>query len=182
MHRIWRSIDINFAHHIRGHSGACVNIHGHTWKLEVCAEAATLDREGFVVDFGRLRKEVLEPTHKLLDHALAIGEETWAEVAGDLEGLGQKLVASRAQVHGSSAPPITLDVVRLAGAENRYAGGMKIAVFPFSPTSERLAAWFHAVATEKLADARVSIAWTRVYETLHPVESVAEFFSARPSP
>ena len=43
VHRIWRSVDISFAHHVHGHSGACVNIHGHTWKLEVCAEASLLD-------------------------------------------------------------------------------------------------------------------------------------------
>ena len=72
-----------------------------------------------------------------------------------------------------AGPPLL--VTRLGGAENRFAGGMKIAVFPFSPTSERLAEWLHAVATDKLADGRVTIAWTRVYETLHPVESVAEF-------
>jgi len=178
MHRIWRSIDISFSHHVRGHRGACVNLHGHTWKFEVCAQAKTLDAEGFVVDFKRIVTDVLQPCHALLDHALALGEPTWAEVAGELEALGAKLVDSRDKVHGAGVvtpPPST--IVRLAGAENRYAGGMKVAVFPFSPTSERLAEWLHGLAVEKLvdADARVSIAWVRVYETLHPVESVAEF-------
>lgn len=160
---------------MRGHTGACVNLHGHTWKLEVCAAASTLDREGFVVDFKRIVGEVLQPSHALLDHALAIGEDTWNEVSGDLEQLGTKLVASRAALHGADVVGPPLVVTRLAGAENRFAGGMKVAVFPFSPTSERLAEWLHALATEKLADARVHIEWTRVYETLHPVESVAEF-------
>ena len=175
MFRIWRSIDISFAHHVRGHTGACVNLHGHTWKLEVCAAAATLDREGFVVDFKRIVGEVLTPCHALLDHALAVGEDTWGEISADLESMGAKLVGSRAALHGPdiAGPPLT--VVRLAGAETRFAGGMKVAVFPFSPTSERLAAWLHALATEKLADDRVHIEFARVYETLHPVESVAEF-------
>ena len=61
MYAIHRSIDVSFAHHVRGHSGACINIHGHTWKFEVEVAAEELDREGFVVDFGRLRSEVLEP-------------------------------------------------------------------------------------------------------------------------
>jgi 6-pyruvoyl-tetrahydropterin synthase len=175
VHRIWRSIDISFAHHVRGHTGACVNLHGHTWKLEVCAASSTLDREGFVVDFKRIVGEVLQPSHALLDHALAIGEDTWSEVSGELEQLGAKLVGSRAALHGPDIAGPPLVVTRLAGAENRFAGGMKIAVFPFSPTSERLAEWLHNLASEKLADARVHIEWTRVYETLHPVESVAEF-------
>lgn len=175
MHRIWRSIDISFAHHVRGHTGACVNVHGHTWKFEVCAQADALDKEGFVVDFKRIVSEVLAPSHALLDHALAIGEDTWTDISADLEAMGAKLVASRATVHGPDIAGPPLLVTRLKGAENRFAGGMKIAVFPFSPTSERLAEWLHALATEKLADDRVTIAWTRVYETLHPVESVAEF-------
>jgi 6-pyruvoyltetrahydropterin/6-carboxytetrahydropterin synthase len=179
VHRIWRSIDISFAHHVRGHTGACVNVHGHTWKFEVCAQAERLDREGFVVDFKHIVTEVLAPIHGLLDHALAVGEDTWSEVSGDLENLGKKLVASRAAIHGAqlgsvpAGPPLL--VMRVGGAENRYAGGMKIAVFPWSPTSERLSEWLYGVATEKLADDRTKIAWTRVYETLHPVESVAEF-------
>jgi 6-pyruvoyl-tetrahydropterin synthase len=173
VYRIHRSIDVSFAHHIRGHSGACVNVHGHTWKLEICAQASALDKEGFVVDFARLSKDVLQPAHALLDHALAIGEETWSEIAVDLEPLGAKLVGSRALVHGPVDGPARI-TTRLAGAENRWPGGMKVAVFPFSPTSERLAEWLHRAASV-LVDDRVSIAWTRVYETLHPVESVAEF-------
>jgi hypothetical protein len=109
----------------------------------------------------------------LLDHALAIGEETWSEIGADLEPLGAKLIGSRALFHSPSDAPARV-TTRLAGAENRWPGGMKVAVFPFSPTSERLAEWLYQSA-QVIVDERVSIAWTRVYETLHPVESVAEF-------
>ena len=175
MHTIWRSVDVSFAHHVRGHQGSCINLHGHTWKLEVCASASALDAEGFVVDFRRLQTDVLQPCHALLDHALALGEETWAEIAADLESMGAKLVHSRAVVHRDHAHASDRPVLRLAGAENRYPGGMKVAVFPFSPTSERLAEWLWRLANEKLADTRVSVPWVRVYETLHPVQSVAEY-------
>lgn len=175
VHRIFRSIDVHFGHHVRGHRGSCINIHGHTWKFEVCAAAETLDVDGFVVDFRQLSTDVLSPTYALLDHALAIGEETWAEAHAELAALGAKLTDSRELVHGAGAPPLVTDTMTLQGAQTRYPGGMKVAVFPFSPTSERLAAWLHELATAKLADTRVHIAWTRVYETLHPVMSVAEF-------
>jgi 6-pyruvoyl-tetrahydropterin synthase len=52
---------------------------------------------------------------------------------------------------------------------------MKVAVFPFTPTSERLAEWFFQVANEKLANDRVRIAAARVYESLHPVATFAEY-------
>jgi len=52
---------------------------------------------------------------------------------------------------------------------------LKVCVFPFSPTSERLAAWLFGLARSELADGRVRVDFARVYETLHPVESVAEY-------
>lgn len=175
MYLIRRSIDVDFSHHIRGHGGACINLHGHTWKLEVGLAAATLDAQGFVVDFGALSRDVLRPCHDLLDHSLAIGAETYAEVEGDLVSLGRQLLASRRAVHGATDGPPEPPAVRLAGAETRYPGGMKVAVFPFSPTSERLARWLFELARTHLADDRVHVAFGRIYETLHPVESVAEF-------
>jgi 6-pyruvoyl-tetrahydropterin synthase len=173
--KIWRSVDIHFAHHVRGHLGSCINVHGHSWKFEVCCAANTLDIQGFVVDFRQLSVDVLTPCHALLDHALAIGSDTFAEVEGELAQLGEKLLASRSTVHGADAPPASTPTIELGGAQARYPGGMKVAVFPFSPTSERLAEWFWRVADARLGDTRVHVPWVKVYETLHPVESVAEY-------
>ncbi len=173
-YRIHTSVDVHFAHHIRGHQGPCVNIHGHTWKLEVGLTASELDKQGFVVDFDELDTRVLSPCFRLLDHAMAIGEETFGDVAGELEQIGVKLVKSRVAVHGESkitAPQAT----KLHGAENRFPGGIKVAVFPFSPTSERLARWLYEAAESQVGNERVGVAYARVYETLRPVEQMAEY-------
>jgi 6-pyruvoyl-tetrahydropterin synthase len=186
--RIRKSIDIDFAHHVRGHAGACINVHGHTWKFEVDVEADSLDPEGFVIDFARLKGEILRPCHDLLDHGLAIGEATYTEVAQALISLGHGLVDSRVAVHGPAArgPAVNAPEGRVAGpgegralevqgARLEWPGGIKVAVFPFAPTSERLAHWLYELASSRLDDARVSVAAGRVYETLHPVEAVAEY-------
>lgn len=169
MFTIFRSIDLDFAHHVRGHAGGCINVHGHTWKFEVALCARELDSQGFVVDFGELQREVLDPCHDLLDHSLALGRETYAETSDALSALGQQLLASRA------TPQAKRPGVELSGACNFFPGGMKVAVFPFAPTSERLAQWLYELAQSKLADGRVAVAYTRIYETLHPVASVAEY-------
>ena len=177
MYQIHRSIDISFAHHIRGHSGACINIHGHTWKFEVALQATTLDKEGFVVDFGVLKKLVLEPCHQLLDHSLAVGQATYEEIDKSLETLGEKLLSSRLTVLGTN-PGVTYSPYReesLNSAFNKYPGDMKICVFPFAPTSERLARWLYELAEQKIGSDRVTVSFARIYETLHPVESVAEY-------
>jgi 6-pyruvoyl tetrahydropterin synthase/QueD family protein len=177
MYRIHRSVDISFAHHIRGHRGRCINIHGHTWKFEVCLEAAQLDKEGFVVDFGLLQATLLKPCYDLLDHALAVGQDTFAEIEKSTQSLGEILVASRVKIHGQSfEDPYPKN--ELGGANNEYPGGIKLAVFPESPTSERLARWLFDTGQGLLTDDRVRIAWTKIYETLHPVESVACYMPA----
>ena len=170
MYKIIKSIDIDFAHHIRGHQGACINIHGHTWKFEVGVQAKELNEDGFVVDFSKLKKSVLMPCHQLLDHALAIGETSISEIGEFLSPMGEKLVATRAD-----AKP-TPDNWEFHGAKGVYPGGMKVAVFPFSPTSEKLARWLYDAASAELADDRVQISFARIYETLHPVQAVAEYW------
>ena len=174
MYRIRKSIDIDFAHHIRGHSGPCIHIHGHTWRFEVDLQAEELDEDGFVIDFKRLKQELLRPCHKLLDHSLAIGAETFAETETALEPLGQALLSSRMPRHGTTETSDST-VTELGGAINRYPGGMKVAVFPFSPTSERIARWLYDVARATLEDERVTVAAARVFETQLPVPAVAEY-------
>ncbi|MGF1466677.1 MAG: 6-pyruvoyl tetrahydropterin synthase family protein [Sandaracinaceae bacterium] len=175
MYRITKSVHVPFSHHVRGHRGACISLHGHTWKLEVGLGASTLDAEGFVTDFSVVKARVLRPCHRLLDHALALGEETFAEVRADLEGMGHKLVDSRLHTIGDRGErPEGLDGT-LGGARNVYPGGIKVALFPFAPTSERIAEWLYRVAVEQLEDGRVRVLRGRVYESLHPTESIGEF-------
>lgn len=174
MFRITRSIDISFSHHIRGHLGPCINLHGHTWKLEVTLEADELDHNGFVIDFSDLSGRLLRPCHNLLDHALAVGEATYAEIESDLTAMGEKLLESRNLSHEKPSVPRT-DAEALAGARNAFPGGMKIAVFPFNPTSERFSKWLYDAAHAQLADDRVRVECATIYETLHPVKSYATY-------
>ncbi len=174
MYRVRKSIDIDFAHHVRGHLGPCINLHGHTWKFEVEVQARELDAQGFVIDFGVLKRSVLTPCHGLLDHALAIGRETFADVEAELAETGRKLLASRGPVQCEE--PERREFT-LHDAESVYPGGMKLAVFPFSPTSERFARWLYELAAQRLDDARVRVLVGRVYETLHPVHAVAEYWA-----
>ncbi len=159
---------------MRGHLGPCINLHGHTWKLEVELEATELDAQGFVIDFGVLKRQVLAPCHALLDHALAIGVQTFHEIEQELTETGRKLLDSRGPAHCEEAAPTELC---LHDARSAFPGGMKLALFPFSPTSERIARWLAELSSSRLDDQRVRVAAGRVYETLHPVEAVAEYWT-----
>ena len=179
MYTIRRSIDLDFAHHVRGHLGPCINLHGHTWKFEVGLSAQTLDEQGFVSDFGQLSAQVLAPAEALLDHSLAVGEATYTEIRQSLVPLGEGLLSSRERVHGPlEAQPTPAPIEELPGVRLERPGGLKVVVFAFNPTSERIAEWLYQLAHSRLADERVSVEFARVFETLHPVESVAEYRAA----
>jgi len=175
MYRITNGIFISFAHHVRGHSGSCISLHGHTWKFEVTLGADELDSEGFVVDFGRVRKGVLIPCHDLLDHSLAMGEQTWLKNHTHLTPIGIDLLKSRVETMGNNGEQQNFHEGILNGARNEFPGGIKVTVFPFNPTSERLAEWLYRLAKDNMEDDRVKVMGTKIYESLHPTESIAEF-------
>ena len=175
MYKITTGIPIHFAHHIRGHKGPCVSIHGHTWKFDVSLEATELDAQGFVIDFDDLYERVLTPCHQLLDHALALGERSYAENRDTLAQLGTAFVETRRETLGHLGTPQMALSDTLGGARNERPGGIKLAVFPFSPTSERLAQWLYDVTKATLADERVRVSAALIYETLLPTEAVAEY-------
>lgn len=52
------------AHQLVGHDGKCANLHGHTYRLEVALKDTPIipegPKEGFVMDFGDLKRIVKE--------------------------------------------------------------------------------------------------------------------------
>ena len=178
MYQVTDGVFINFGHHVRGHLGPCISLHGHTWLFQVTLGARELDAQGFVIDFDELHEKILNRCHLLLDHSLALGETSFNEVEQYLVPVGQQLVASRQAVHGHCGERQTglAKGDQLEGARNEWPGDIKLAVFPFTPTSERLAEWFAHFTQSLLGDEPVQVVKARVVETLHPTESAAEYF------
>lgn len=59
--------DFAAAHTLRGYPGACAQMHGHNWKVEVEVEARGLDALGMGVDFKHIRAAAREVVGEL-DH------------------------------------------------------------------------------------------------------------------
>lgn len=67
------------AHAIHGYSGACRNIHGHSYELFVTVSGKEdgnkyIGGTGFVVDFKELKNCVNDSAVKLLDHKLVLSK------------------------------------------------------------------------------------------------------------
>ena len=56
------------AHKLPKHKGKCKNLHGHTYKVQVCVEGEVGD-DGMVIDFGILDKIVQELVIDKFDHS-----------------------------------------------------------------------------------------------------------------
>jgi 6-pyruvoyltetrahydropterin/6-carboxytetrahydropterin synthase len=46
------------AHQLKDFEGACENLHGHNWKVEVYVTSEALDKAGVAIDFRALKKHV----------------------------------------------------------------------------------------------------------------------------
>ncbi len=66
--------DIPFSHRQPFHSGNCSKIHGHNWSITIEFTAQKLDKNGFVVDFGKL-KYLKQFINEKLDHSCLFSKD-----------------------------------------------------------------------------------------------------------
>ncbi len=65
--RVSRAFSFEAAHQLEWHSGACKNLHGHSYRLEVTV-AGSLDANGIVIDFSDLSAIVNSSVIDVYDH------------------------------------------------------------------------------------------------------------------
>jgi 6-pyruvoyltetrahydropterin/6-carboxytetrahydropterin synthase len=74
--RIHKKFTFETAHALLDYEGACKNIHGHSYELEIGVKGKVHyekgNSNGFVMDFSQLKKIVLENVVEELDHALVL--------------------------------------------------------------------------------------------------------------
>jgi 6-pyruvoyltetrahydropterin/6-carboxytetrahydropterin synthase len=93
--RITKQFTFEMAHALYGHDGACKNIHGHSYKLEVTVKGKPMDiaghpKDGMVMDFSFLKKIVQKEIIEEFDHALALNAK--APYTPEFLAASQKLI------------------------------------------------------------------------------------------
>jgi len=73
MYKIKRSFDFPMSHRLSKHTEKCKNLHGHNFKVTVCVQSETLDKNDMVMDFSEL-KEILKPIEDSFDHAMVLNQ------------------------------------------------------------------------------------------------------------
>lgn len=63
--RISKRMEISAAHQLDlPYESKCINLHGHNYIVHVYCEGDSLNSEGMIVDFAKVKKEI----HEVLDH------------------------------------------------------------------------------------------------------------------
>ena len=75
--RLTKQFSFEAAHSLEGYDGACSQIHGHSYRLEVTVEGTPLEsaghpKDGMVMDFGVLKSIVNREIVNRLDHSFTI--------------------------------------------------------------------------------------------------------------
>jgi len=66
---ITKVFEFEAAHKLPDHPGACKNLHGHTYRLEVTVGAKWLNDQSMIMDFGDLKKVVQKNILDKWDHS-----------------------------------------------------------------------------------------------------------------
>ena len=78
MFTIKKTLTFDAAHHLHAYDGPCVNVHGHTYEVEVVIKGDTLNDEDMLVDFRDL-KEFIKDRY---DHTNLNGLEEFNNIDG----------------------------------------------------------------------------------------------------
>jgi 6-pyruvoyltetrahydropterin/6-carboxytetrahydropterin synthase len=96
--RITKQFTFEMAHALYGYDGKCRNIHGHSYKLDVCVIGSPIQNSdnpkyGMVIDFGDLKSIVKSEIIDLMDHATMLNTASGhKDLAHYLKAEGHKLV------------------------------------------------------------------------------------------
>ena len=90
---VTKSFTVDAAHHLPGHKGACKNLHGHTYRIEVTVarecQPKLIDHD-MVIDFSDL-KEIVDPLIKQLDHCNLNDLDQFADMRPTAENMAMWL-------------------------------------------------------------------------------------------
>ena len=71
MYRVTKRMEISGAHFLKlDYESKCSSLHGHNWIITVTVESETLDRNGMVVDFSKIKDVVNQLDHKCINDVL----------------------------------------------------------------------------------------------------------------
>ena len=89
------------AHTLRDYPGACSRMHGHNWKVELEAEATSLDEVGMGIDFKKMKAAANEVGDRL-DHRYLNDLEPFTEINPTAENIAAYMYREISEILNSN--------------------------------------------------------------------------------
>lgn len=105
------------AHFIPGYNGKCKNLHGHNWAVEAFFIGSTLDENGLLIDFKKIKEKLGEVLEKL-DHTNLNDHNTFKTFSPSCENIAYYIYSKLIQKIQFNN--VRLERVRVWESENAY--------------------------------------------------------------
>jgi 6-pyruvoyltetrahydropterin/6-carboxytetrahydropterin synthase len=73
MYSVTKRLEVSGAHSLTlPYESKCTNLHGHNWVIEVTCKRETLDENGMVVDFAKIKDVVMQLDHAFINDVVHV--------------------------------------------------------------------------------------------------------------
>ncbi len=72
MYEVIKTLEISAAHRLElPYESPCTNLHGHNWRVKIFLRSETLNAEGMIMDFKKIKEKITNKLdHKILNEAV----------------------------------------------------------------------------------------------------------------
>ena len=112
MYQLTKSIQFDSAHQLRDYPGKCANVHGHTYKLEVCIAGEKLSETGMLHDFFDL-KRLMQGVVDELDHRFINEIAPYDEINPTAENMAYQIYQTLRRELAQQNPALRLKHVQV---------------------------------------------------------------------
>ena len=82
MYIVKKRMEVSGAHHlVLDYDSKCRNVHGHNWIIEVTLKSETLNKNGMIMDFTKIKEIVNKLDHADLNEVLKVINPTAENIA-----------------------------------------------------------------------------------------------------
>ncbi|HEX2912841.1 MAG TPA: 6-carboxytetrahydropterin synthase QueD [Chloroflexia bacterium] len=120
MYQIIKSVTFDAAHQLRDYPGKCANLHGHTYKLEVCIAGEKVNSIGMLYDFFDLKK-LMQGVVDQLDHRFINEIPPYDEINPTAENMAYQIYQTMRRQLQEQDPALRLKYVQLWETPNSCA-------------------------------------------------------------